>query len=292
MPVGPESPATTEVFGVYGPSSVTWRIHSDPLLGLAVLRFLLLQSLHPAAAAASRDHSVHGGDPWQRLTRTTEYVAQTTFGSRREALIAAARLRAIHARTVGVTPEGRVYAADDTALLQWVHCCFLDSALNVVTRGGMVLSPGQQDTYISEQVRAATLVGLEPDEVPHTRMELTRHLRALRPDLRGTREARHTATAVLAVESDPSILGGPGVAAPAWRGFAGLAFSSLPGWARRLYALDPLEGYASLEAAATTLALRSLRCAMLGLPDPCRLMEPEGVAVTPPARDLHPGHLP
>src|SRR5690349_23326529 len=34
-------------WGLFGPGTVTWRIHSDPLIGLAVLRSLALRVLHP-----------------------------------------------------------------------------------------------------------------------------------------------------------------------------------------------------------------------------------------------------
>ena len=37
--------------GLFGPDSVTWRVHAEPVLMVAGLRSLFLQSLHPRAVA-------------------------------------------------------------------------------------------------------------------------------------------------------------------------------------------------------------------------------------------------
>jgi len=267
-PAGGTGPAPgragPDLRGLFGPGSVTWRLHADPLLGIAGLRALLLQALHPVAIAAVAEHSQFRQDLWGRLNRTAEYVGVTTFGTRMEALLAGARVRALHARVVGVTPEGRPYSADDPDLLAWVHCCLVASFLEVTSRGGVPLTDSDADAYVAEQVRAAMLVGLEPDDVPHDRVGLSAYFERVRPELRVTPEARSAALLIVAPPMPARIaLATP--ARPAWVSVAGLAFASLPGWARRMYALPELPGASGLHEAGTTLALRALRTALRGV---------------------------
>lgn len=248
---------------LFGPRSVSWRVHADPLMGLASLRAVLLQVLHPVVMDAIDQHSDYRDDPWRRLHRLTEFVGLTTFGSATEAILQGSRVRAVHARIRGRTAAGAEYTADDPQLLAWVHCCQVASFLEIVTRGGTRLSGIEQDAYIAEQVRSAMLVGLEPDEVPRDRAGLLDYFRVIRPVLECTAAARRAAALVVQVSADgsevPDGLGGP---LPAWAPLAGLAFAALPPWARRLYALPDVPGAAGLSDAATTTALRTLRASL------------------------------
>jgi uncharacterized protein (DUF2236 family) len=249
--------------GLFGPDSVTWRVHAEPLMGVAGLRALLLQALHPVAVAAFAEHATYREDWWGRLTRTAEYIAVTTFGGTTDAMFAASRVRAIHARVHGTLPGGVPYDAEDPQLLGWVHCCLVASFLEVVTRGGLALTGAEQDAYVAEQVRAAMLVGLEPDEVPHDRVALVDYFRVIRPALECTTIARRAAMDLVT----PAMPARIAVAAPErldWAGIAGLAFAALPPWGRRLYALPELPGAAGLPDAATTVGLRGLRSALRG----------------------------
>ena len=251
--------------GLFGPDSVTWRVHADPLTGIGGLRALLLQALHPVAMAAVSDHSRYRDDVWGRLRETADYVGTTTFGSSAEALQAGARVRAVHASVRGVEPgSGRSYQGDDEALLLWVHCCLVDSFLDVVRRGGLRLSDAEADGYVAEQVRAAALVGLEPDVVPSTTAALAEHVQRTRAELAVTPAAREAAAYVVAPPMPaPVALLTP--AKPTWAAVAGLAFAALPAWARRMYALPELPGAAGLTDAATTVALRALRAGLSGV---------------------------
>jgi uncharacterized protein (DUF2236 family) len=137
--------------GLYGPASVTWKIHADPAMVLGGLRALLLQALHPLAMAGVVQHSNYRSDPWGRLLRTADYVSTVTFGTTEEAQRAAARVRAIHARLSGIEPESRMpYRVDDPALLLWVHCCEVDSFLCTYLRCGGRLRSSEADTYVAE----------------------------------------------------------------------------------------------------------------------------------------------
>ena len=250
--------------GLFGPESVTWRLHAEPLMGVAGLRALLLQALHPVAMAAFEQHTSTRDDLWGRLARTVEYIAVTTYGSATEAMFAASRIRAIHARVRGTLPTGVDYAADDPQLLAWAHCCLVASFLEVLTRGGVALTGAQQDGYVAEQVKAAMLVGLEPDEVPHDRAGLQDYFRVIKPALECTPAARRAAVDLVALPM-PAHVALVTPALPAWAGVAGLAFAALPPWGRRLYALPELPGAAGLTDAATTVGLRRLGAALRGM---------------------------
>lgn len=249
--------------GLFGPGSMTWRLHSDLIFGMAGLRALLLQALHPVAAHGVGEYSRFREDVWGRFVNTAEFVAVTTYGTTAEALTMGARVRAIHSSMSGVEPTtGRSYRADDPDLLAWVHNCLVESTLDVLERSGAELGPADADRYVLEQVRGAALVGLDGDDVPHTRAELDEYFEQIRPQLRATRVAREEASYVIA----PPIRARYAVAArPAWSSVAGLAFAALPRWARRLYSMPELPGASALHDPATTVALRALRLSLRGV---------------------------
>ena len=131
-------PALVPDPGLYGPDSVTWRVHADPMMLVAGLRALLLQAVHPLAMAGVAQHSDFRGDPWGRLFRTAEYVGVTTYAPTSVATRAAARVRGIHRQLAGVEPEsGQAYRVDDPHLLLWVHCCEAESFLSTAVRSGL-----------------------------------------------------------------------------------------------------------------------------------------------------------
>ncbi len=250
--------------GFFGPDSVTWRLHTDPLVGPAGLRALLLQALHPLAMHVVATRSKFKEETWGRLHRTGEYVDTTTFGSRQEAERAAAVVRAIHARIRGTDPAtGLEYGADDEDLLLWIHCSLVESILDVVSRGrtpSQALGRGDADRYVAEQVVSAELVGVRREVVPASRGDLDDYFTEVRPHLAVTREAREAASYVLAPPMAPRVaLTTPAV--PVWLGVSGLAMASLPAWARRMFALPELA--TAPTDAATTAGLRALRVALL-----------------------------
>ena len=68
--------------GLFGPGSVTWRVHSQlgPML-VGGMSALLLQSLHPLVVQGVADHSNYREDAFGRLQRTADFIAATTYGS-------------------------------------------------------------------------------------------------------------------------------------------------------------------------------------------------------------------
>ncbi|MGI8530301.1 MAG: oxygenase MpaB family protein [Geodermatophilaceae bacterium] len=252
--------------GLFGPDSVTWRIHGDPVLAVGGLRALLLQSLHPRAMAAVAAHSGFRSDPWGRLQRTAEYIGQISFGTTEEAHRAAARVRGIHRKLTGTDPDTAApFRIDDPELLLWVHCCEVDSFLSTVRRAGLRMTDGDAEQYLGEQVLAATLVGLPADAVPASGADLADYFAGVRPRLRLTAQAREAARFVL-LPPMPAWVQWLTPARPAWGGLAGLGFALLPRWARRFYKLP---GLPTTDAGASA-AIRTLRRSLLALPSSVR----------------------
>src|SRR5215831_18847783 len=121
--------------GLFGPDSVTWRVHAD-LSSMLVggVSALLLQALHPLALQGVLDHSRFREDPLGRLRRTAAFIAGTTYGSTATAHALIDRVRRVHETVVGTTPGGRPYAADDPHLLTWVHVAEVTSFLRAHRR--------------------------------------------------------------------------------------------------------------------------------------------------------------
>jgi uncharacterized protein (DUF2236 family) len=209
------------------------QVHSDSAMFIGAIRALLLQSLHPLAMAAVAQHSDYRGDPWGRLQRTSHFVGITTFGRTADAQQAIARVRAIHQRVTGTAPDGRPYAASDPHLLTWVHIAETDSFLRAYTCfGTRPLDGAGRDGYVADMARIGAELGV-PDP-PRTEAELTDRIRAYRPELAATVEAREAARFLLVRPPVPVIVRAPyGVLAAA-------AVSLLPGWARRLLYLPRL----------------------------------------------------
>lgn len=169
--------------GLFGPSSVVWRVHGHPA-GMLVGGFaaLLLQSLHPLAMAAVDAHSDFREDPTGRLHRTARFVTTTTLGSTAAAEKAIAGVRRIHCRISGTAPDGRPYRADDPQLLTWVHTaevvCFL---AGYQAFAQAPLPAAECDRYYAEAARVAERLGAV--EVPRSRAEVRAYLARVRPEL-------------------------------------------------------------------------------------------------------------
>ncbi|MGY1637749.1 oxygenase MpaB family protein [Geodermatophilus sp. SYSU D00742] len=256
-----------DLLGFFGPDSVTWRVHADPVFSVGGLRALLLQALHPVAmnGVATFSEGFRTG-PWPRLVRTAAYVDTLTFGTRREAVRAVRRVQGIHRRLAGVEPtSGRAYRVDDPDLLLWVHCCEVDSLLDAARRTGVVRSGAEADRYVAEQVTAAVLVGCTEADVPRSVAELAGYFAAVRPSLALTPAARDAMRLVVAPPM-PAWVRWLTPARPAWGTLASLAVATLPRWARRMYSLPGL----GVTDAAATAALRAFRQTVLRLPQRAR----------------------
>lgn len=252
-------------FGLFGPTSLTWRVHLEPVLWVAGFRALYLQALHPRVMRGTAQNSalLDRDRAWQRFQRTVEFVGIRTFGSSDEVARAGRRVRRMHARLRGHDPDtGEQFRIDDPELLLWVHCAEIDSYVDIARRAGILTSPAEADQYVAESRRAAPVVGLPIDAAPGSTSELTDYFALMRPRLYACPEALHgLVTSVNPPLPLPRLLSPLKLTVPP---LVALSFASLPVWARRLYGAFGLP----TTGPATTVAVRVLHSATTALPQP------------------------
>ncbi|WP_103515134.1 oxygenase MpaB family protein [Streptomyces sp. SM10] len=254
--------------GLFGPGSVTWQMHADPMMWVAGVRALYLQALHPRAVRGVMQNSDFRNDAWGRLLRTADFVGTLTYGTTDSAEQYGARVRRIHRHLRATDPvTGEVYGIDEPELLLWVHCAEVDSYLQVERRSGFPLTAAQADRYVDEQREAARLVGLDPPDVPATTRALGAYFEEVRPLLAAGPEASDVDDFL----RNPPV---PALLAPArallWRRVAALAYDSLPAYAHALY------GRAAPPQAVVDRRLRTAGTALRGIPGRLRRRLPPG----------------
>jgi uncharacterized protein (DUF2236 family) len=220
--------------GLFGPDAVCWKVHADfTSMMVGGVSALLLQALHPLALAGVWDHSTFRSDILGRLRRTATFIAGTTYAGRADALALIERVKTIHRQVKGTAPDGRPYAADDPALLTWVHVAevssFLAAYLRYVEPG---LSRADQDRYFNETAVIAELLGAI--DVPKSRAEIARYLAA---QYAGLEAGPRTHEVVRVLMSAPA----PSAASwPVARLLLGAGVDLLPPWAQQMLGLQRL----------------------------------------------------
>jgi uncharacterized protein (DUF2236 family) len=221
--------------GLFGPSSVTWKVHAHPAMLIGGMRALMIQSLHPLALAGVVQHSDFRAKPLHRLRRTAQYVTTTTFADTATAEKAAAHVRRVHTHIHGTDPvTGRTYSAEDPETLLWVHCVEVHSFLAAYRAYGGRLSASEQDAYLAESARVAALLGVDPDDVPASVEEMRAYFTAMRPSLCVSMAAKEAIDFVVSPPLTLDLL----PFAPALRVVATAAVGLVPRDLRRLAGID------------------------------------------------------
>jgi uncharacterized protein (DUF2236 family) len=219
---------TDAVAGIFGPDSVAWRIHADPVMLVGGLRALLVQALEPRAMAAVDQHSRFREDPWGRLERTTNFVVSTTYGDAATAEAAAALVRRVHEHVRGVDPvTGAPYSGNDPDLLLWIHAVEVESFLVAYRTYAGRLADADADRYVAEMARVAEMVELPAAMAPRSMGELREYLRSVR-GLQVTKPAWEGLQVVLFPPMDLQYR-------PLWAIPTTAAVAILPRYARRMY---------------------------------------------------------
>lgn len=237
--------------GLFAPESITWNIHSDPSMGVAGIRALLQQALHPVAMAGVAAQSNFREDAWGRLQRTGDYVSTLTFAPTSEALALTARVRKVHT-SLGL---------DDPHLLLWVHMSMVDSFLDVISRSGLLLTESEKDLYVSEMVLFAEQVGIKSESVPKSVTEMQKYFVDISPELIASDDAKRAAL-FLTIPPMPKVVRFATPATPAWATLTALAGASLPAWAKTLYRIPQIPG----DRKVIDLSLRLSRTTLTVLP--------------------------
>lgn len=222
-------------FGLFGPDSLAWKIHSHPSAWVGGIRALLLQALEPRAMAGVVQFSQYGDDAWQRFRSTSDFVMTVTYRSSAQAKAAIRHVRKVHEPISGIDHHtGKSFSANDPYLMAYVHNCLVDSLLSSYVNFSASLSAGEKDKYVEEMFSLADLLGADTDEVPRRAGDLSDWLSS-RSDLLLTDEARHAAGTLKRINiAEPF--------RPAWNLAWNAALSIMPSYASELYSFkkDPL----------------------------------------------------
>ena len=242
--------------GYFGPDSVTWRLHADPMLWVGGRAGAVPAGAAPAgdgrrrAALRLPRRPVGTAAPHRGRTSATSPSAPgpRRTGPRRGSA-------ACTGGCAGSSPSpGSRTGSTTRELLLWVHCCEVDSFLSVARRAGLRLSDADADRYVAEQVRCGRAdrhpaTGRRRGRSPSWRRTST----GSGPSCGSPRRPGRPPASLLAPPM-PLLIRLAVPARPAWAGAAGLAFALQPPWARRLYRLP---GLPSTDLAATLAAARA-----------------------------------
>ncbi len=240
--------------GLFGPDSVTWRVHADASMLIGGISAIMLQTLHPLAMAGVADHSDYRQRPFQRLSRTSSFVTATTYASTPVAEAIIDTVRAVHTRVVGTAPDGRPYRADDPELLRWIHVAEVSSFLRAHRRYHLLpVVAADQDRYLDETAVVAERLGATG--LPRSRAEVATYFEAVRPDLQAGDQALESIRYIQASPFTNPVL------RTAYRVVIRAGTGLLPGWARDMLRLPPqplVEASVVRPAAATLLMVLRL----------------------------------
>ncbi len=149
--------------GLLGPESVSWSVLGDVSSFVGGIRALLVQTAHPEVVAGVEQHSRYRTDPLGRLTRTSAYVTETTYGAMAEVDAAVAAVRKAHRPVRGRSERGALYSAGQPELAAWVHNVLTESFLAAFQAyGPRRLTDEEADRFVVEQTRIGALLGADP----------------------------------------------------------------------------------------------------------------------------------
>lgn len=158
--------------GLLGPDSVSWRVLGDAAVFVGGIRALVVQSAHAEVVAGVEDHSTYRSDPLGRLSRTSVYVTETTYGAMPEVESAVQVVRRAHRPVKGTSERNLPYSASRPEMAAWVHNVLTDSFLaSYQAFGPERLSVADADRFVAEQTRIGKLLGADP--LPETAQDLT-----------------------------------------------------------------------------------------------------------------------
>jgi uncharacterized protein (DUF2236 family) len=185
--------------GYFDDDAMLRRVHRESVVGLSGPRALLMQAAHPVAFTGFFAHTGALDEPYERLARTAAVMDTIGFGSRAAADRATRRVRAMHRRVRGVTPDGIPYAADDPELVLWILACLVDSALVVYAKYVRSLSRDERDAYWRDYKVVGTLFGLRDAEMPDAIEDFDAYMAAMLagPAIRVVPEARELAVRIV-----------------------------------------------------------------------------------------------
>jgi uncharacterized protein (DUF2236 family) len=167
------------------------KVHSEGVLLLGGGRALLMQIAHPLVARGVAEHSQYRQDRIGRLLRTLRPMFAMAFGTKRQAIDAAAAVNHIHESVMGAG-----YRAADPNLLLWVMATLVDTTLYMHERFVRPLTPQEATAYYEDMRVVGEMLGLAPSHMPGSIDVLRRYLNEMTGSLEVTDEAREIANAL------------------------------------------------------------------------------------------------
>jgi uncharacterized protein (DUF2236 family) len=256
--------------GIFGPTSMSWKINRESALFLGAGRAALLQLAHPWVATALEQHSSLMNKPIERFHNTFRVVFTMIFGSLGQATTAARRLYSLHTgiqgeltQDVAAHPRGSHYEANEIAALRWVYATLLESAVLAYECVLPPLEPDELAAYYAESKTLAGLFGLPAGALPADWNSFIAYCREMeQSDVLGLTEAARS--------MGRGLLAGAGscVRPPRW--YRALTAGWLPERFRQSFDLE----FGPCEQALRQGASRRLRAIYQRLPAPFRFTGP------------------
>ncbi len=168
--------------GIVGPDSLSWRVFRNPVtMFIGGVAAVLLELGEPRVRTAVWTQSSFRRDPAARLRRTGMAAMVTVYGARSSVEALTARVRAMHARIGGETPDGTSYRADDPELLRWVQSTAAFAFMEAYRRYVHPVAPADRDRYYAEGSDGGGLYGAT--DVPASQAAIHAMIAAMRPRL-------------------------------------------------------------------------------------------------------------
>ena len=256
--------------GIFGPSSIGWKVNRESALFLGAGRAALLQLAHPWVAAALDQHSNLRADPLGRFHNTFRVMFTMIFGTLEQALASSRYLHQLHTRVQGEIPEsvaayerGSHYEANEVEALCWVYATLVESALLAYESVLPRLSLAEQEAYYEESKTLATLFGIPASALPADWSAFEAYTRAMwASDTLGVN--------TLSRGMAHRILHGRGSLVPVPHWYRALTAAWMPDGLREAFALP----YGEREECAAACALRWLPRVYRRIPGTLRYVGP------------------
>jgi uncharacterized protein (DUF2236 family) len=182
----------------FAEDSAIRRLGSESIILLGGGRALLMQIAHPLVARGVAEHSSFQRQRWQRLLRTLRPTFAIAFGTREQALAAAAGVNHLHESVAGAG-----YAATDPELLRWVLATLIDTTLESYQRFVQPLRPVEAEAYFEDMLCFGELLGVPRDAMPADLDAFHRYVEETVASLEVTDEARELARQIFSVTPGP-----------------------------------------------------------------------------------------
>lgn len=254
------------------PDSVSWQVFKNPLaLFIGGVAAVILELAEPRIRTGLWAHTSFRQAALPRLQRTGLAAMMTVYGPKSRAESMIAKVRQMHGRVAGTTPDGQAYRADDPELLAWVHATASFGFLEAYHAYVRPLEEPERDRFYAEGDASSRLYGALGTPASQHELEL------LFDGMRGKLESSSIVFEFLDIMRGVALL--PRQLAPLQELLLAAAVDILPPWVRQRLELDEEYRLRSWQRllikgaglAADRILLRSApaaqSCRRLGLPE-------------------------